>query len=271
MRALGHTFGLPVLITNCSNNYGPYQFPEKLIPLVHPRARTATAPRLRRRPDIRDWLYVDDHCRAHPYRHRPAPGETYNIGGHSEHTNLQVVQTLSRPRRRSPGLPHARVHAHLITYVNDRPGHDRRYAIDATKIQRELSWQPTHTFETGLANRPVVPRQPGLVATTARQASHRMPRPEEATMEIRKTALDDVVEIRPPTTATTAAWFSETYKQQALLEAGIDIDFVQDNESFSAPVGTLRGLHYQAAPHPQDKLVRAIRGSMLDVAVDISR
>jgi dTDP-glucose 4,6-dehydratase len=152
VRAFHHTYGLPTLVTNCSNNYGPHQFPEKLIPLMILNA-------LEGRPlpvygdgqNVRDWLFVDDHCRAiRRVLEAGRPGETYNVGGHSERTNLQVVHALcDAVDRLRPGLPHAPCRS-LITYVKDRPGHDRRYAIDTTKIERELGWRPSQPFESGL-------------------------------------------------------------------------------------------------------------------------
>ncbi len=152
VRAWHHTYGLPVLITNCSNNYGPYQFPEKLIPLVILNALTGKPlPVYGSGDNVRDWLYVDDHAAAlHLVLRRGTVGETYNIGGRNERTNLEVVRSicalLDELRPQSPYCPHAR----LITFVTDRPGHDKRYAIDAVKIERELGWRPTETFETGL-------------------------------------------------------------------------------------------------------------------------
>ena len=151
-RAWHHTYGLPVLITSCSNNYGPYQFPEKLIPVVILNAlRGKPIPVYGRGENVRDWLFVDDHVRALlAVLERGTVGETYNIGGHNEWSNLEVVRTIC-------GLldelaPDAGIgeHASLITFVQDRPGHDLRYAIDAGKIGRDLGWQPEETFETGL-------------------------------------------------------------------------------------------------------------------------
>lgn len=151
-RAYFHTYGLPVLTTNCSNNYGPFQFPEKLIPLMILNA-------LEGRPlpvygdgkNVRDWLYVGDHCAAiRTVLEKGRPGETYNVGGNSERANIDVVTTLCDlldERRPRSGQPSRR---ELITYVKDRPGHDRRYAIDARKITRELGWKPAENFETGL-------------------------------------------------------------------------------------------------------------------------
>ncbi|GAB1232441.1 dTDP-glucose 4,6-dehydratase [Ferrigenium sp. UT5] len=150
VRAWHHTYGLPVVTTNCSNNYGPYHFPEKLIPLVILNAVNGKPlPIYGKGDNIRDWLYVDDHARAlRRVLEKGTPGETYNIGGWNEKTNLDVVQTLcaTLDELHPQGAPHAR----LITYVADRPGHDKRYAIDAGKIERELGWKPEETFETGL-------------------------------------------------------------------------------------------------------------------------
>ena len=151
VRAWHHTYGLPVLTTNCSNNYGPWQFPEKLIPLMIANALEAKPlPVYGDGRQVRDWLYVGDHCEAiRVALARGRPGETYNIGGNSEKRNLEVVHaicdTLDALRPAEGG------HHKLITFVADRPGHDRRYAIDATKIRSELGWQPRETFETGLA------------------------------------------------------------------------------------------------------------------------
>ncbi len=153
VRAWHHTYGLPVLTTNCSNNYGPYQFPEKLIPLMIAKALAGEPlPIYGDGGNVRDWLYVEDHCRAiDRVLEAGQPGEVYNIGGDSERTNLEVVDTLCRLLDEAlPEAPH-RPHAKLKQFVADRPGHDRRYAIDATKIQTELGWQPAETFETGLA------------------------------------------------------------------------------------------------------------------------
>ena len=150
VRAWHHTYGLPVVTTNCSNNYGPYHFPEKLIPLVILNAvNKKPLPIYGKGDNIRDWLYVDDHARAlRLVLERGRVGETYNIGGWNEKTNLEVVQAICAllDEFRPQGAPHAS----LITYVPDRPGHDRRYAIDAGKIASELGWKPLETFESGL-------------------------------------------------------------------------------------------------------------------------
>jgi len=152
VRAYHHTYGLPVLITNCSNNYGPYQFPEKLIPLMILNALEGKPlPVYGDGQQIRDWLFVEDHCRAiAAVLARGEPGQVYNIGGNCERANLDVVRTIcALVDELRPGLPHAPCSS-LITYVKDRPGHDRRYAIDATKIQRELGWRPQEDFSSGM-------------------------------------------------------------------------------------------------------------------------
>lgn len=152
VRAWHHTYGLPVLTTNCSNNYGPYHFPEKLIPLVIIRAlRGEKLPVYGKGENIRDWLHVEDHAEAlTTVLTRGRPGETYNVGGDSERRNIDVVRGICR--RLDEILPDSpnRPHESLIEFVIDRPGHDARYAIDASKIQRELGWQPRHTFDAGL-------------------------------------------------------------------------------------------------------------------------
>ena len=153
VRAYRETYGLPTLITNCSNNYGPYHFPEKLIPLViHNALAGKPLPIYGDGQQIRDWLYVKDHCSAiRRVLAQGRSGETYNVGGHNEKANLDVVRTLCAVlddvRPRTDGQSYA----HQITFVKDRPGHDRRYAVDAGKIARELGWRPAETFESGIA------------------------------------------------------------------------------------------------------------------------
>lgn len=154
VRAVHHTYGLPVLTTNCSNNYGPYQFPEKLIPLIIAKAMAGDAlPIYGDGKYVRDWLYVADHCSAiQTVLESGRVGETYNVGGNAERQNIEVVKTicglLDAKRPRADG----KKYESQITYVKDRPGHDRRYAIDASKLKRELGWEPAHTFEQGIAD-----------------------------------------------------------------------------------------------------------------------
>jgi len=152
VRAWHHTYGLPVLTTHCSNNYGPYQFPEKLIPLTIAKALAGEPlPIYGDGSNVRDWLYVEDHCRAIArVLEAGRPGEVYNVGGNSEKTNLDVVDTLCALLDEAlPESPH-RPHAALKQFVTDRPGHDQRYAIDASKLETELGWAPRETFESGL-------------------------------------------------------------------------------------------------------------------------
>ena len=152
VRSWHHTYGLPVLTTNCSNNYGPYHFPEKLIPLVIYNALAGKPlPIYGDGKQVRDWLYVEDHCRA-IIRVLQAGrlGETYNIGGWNEKTNLEVVRTICAILSKLRPHPKGKAYADQITFVRDRPGHDRRYAIDASKIESELGWRPQESFETGI-------------------------------------------------------------------------------------------------------------------------
>ncbi len=152
VRAYQHTYGLPTLTTNCSNNYGPYQFPEKLIPLMILNAcQGKPLPVYGDGQNVRDWLYVEDHCDAvGTVLAQGRPGETYNIGGCNEKKNLEIVNTicglLDELRPHDAVVPHRK----LLTFVQDRPGHDRRYAMDASKIERELNWRPRETFESGI-------------------------------------------------------------------------------------------------------------------------
>jgi dTDP-glucose 4,6-dehydratase len=151
VRAYHHTYGLPTLTTNCSNNYGRFQFPEKLIPLMILNARDGkTLPVYGDGQNIRDWLYVEDHCEAiATVLQRGRPGETYNIGGWNEKPNIEIVQMIcDLVDELAPSAGRSR--RALITFVKDRPGHDRRYAMDARKIERELGWRPKATFETGI-------------------------------------------------------------------------------------------------------------------------
>ena len=152
VRAWHHTYGLPVLTTNCSNNYGPYHFPEKLIPLVILNALAGKPlPIYGDGQQIRDWLFVKDHCAAiRRVLESGKLGETYNVGGWNEKTNLDVVRTICTLLDELKPRADAKGYVEQITYVTDRPGHDRRYAIDARKLEKELGWKPAETFETGI-------------------------------------------------------------------------------------------------------------------------
>jgi dTDP-glucose 4,6-dehydratase len=152
VRAYHHTYGLPVLTTNCSNNYGPYHFPEKLIPLMIVNALAGKPlPVYGDGRQVRDWLYVGDHCSAiRCVIEAGRPGETYNIGGWNEKPNIEIVRTICDLLDELRPAESGKSHRELIAFVKDRPGHDRRYAIDARKIERELGWRPAETFETGI-------------------------------------------------------------------------------------------------------------------------
>ncbi|MBS0226999.1 MAG: dTDP-glucose 4,6-dehydratase [Proteobacteria bacterium] len=154
VRAFHHTYGLPVLTTNCSNNYGPYHFPEKLIPLVIAKALAGEPlPIYGDGKQVRDWLYVGDHCAAiRNVIARGKVGETYNVGGNAEKQNIEVVKTICALLDQRKAKADGSKYETQIIYVQDRPGHDRRYAIDASKLKRELGWEPAHTFEQGIAD-----------------------------------------------------------------------------------------------------------------------
>lgn len=152
VRAWNHTFGLPILITNCSNNYGPYQFPEKLIPLMIANCvDEKPLPVYGKGLNVRDWLYVKDHCDAvYTVLQHGAIGETYNIGGNNEIRNIDIVKTICTILDEFRPMSNGKTHTDLISFVKDRPGHDFRYAIDAGKIKSELGWMPQESFETGI-------------------------------------------------------------------------------------------------------------------------
>jgi dTDP-glucose 4,6-dehydratase len=152
VQAWHHTYGLPTLISNCSNNYGPYHFPEKLIPLTLVNAvQGKPLPVYGQGTNVRDWLYVEDHVRAlWCILNHGSVGETYNVGGHNEYSNLDVVKQICHLLDELSPRPDGQAHSTAIQFVTDRPGHDFRYAIDASKLTTQLGWKPLHTFETGL-------------------------------------------------------------------------------------------------------------------------
>jgi dTDP-glucose 4,6-dehydratase len=154
VRAWWHTYGLPILITNCSNNYGPYQFPEKLIPVVILKCiHQESIPVYGSGKNVRDWLYVLDHCKAiETVVAKGTVGETYTVGGNNEMTNIDLVRTLCRIMDRMRPRQGGAIHEDLITFVTDRPGHDMRYAIDASKLKRELGWEPNGDHEALLGS-----------------------------------------------------------------------------------------------------------------------
>jgi dTDP-glucose 4,6-dehydratase len=171
VRAWHHTFGLPTLTTNCSNNYGPRQFPEKLVPLmIHNALAGKPLPVYGDGRQVRDWLHVEDHCMAlRAVLAQGRPGETYNIGGRSERANLDVVRAVCRALDAARPRPDGSPHADLVTHVKDRPGHDRRYAIDDSKIARELGWSPAIGFDEGIAQtvRWYLDNQPWVASVTS--------------------------------------------------------------------------------------------------------
>ena len=152
VRAWQRTFGLPIIISNCSNNYGPYQFPEKLIPLMILNCLAEESlPVYGTGENVRDWLYVDDHCEAiHTIIENGKIGETYNVGGNNEIMNIDIVKTICNILDEIKPSTHLKSYMELITFVTDRPGHDFRYAIDSSKLKNELNWVPKETFETGI-------------------------------------------------------------------------------------------------------------------------
>ena len=152
MRAWHRTYGLPIIISNCSNNYGPYQFPEKLIPLMILNClQEKPLPVYGTGENIRDWLFVDDHCDAiHTIIEKGEIGETYNVGGNNEIKNIDIVKTICNLLDNIRPSENLKSYQELITFVKDRPGHDFRYAIDSSKLQNKLGWSPKETFETGI-------------------------------------------------------------------------------------------------------------------------
>nr|XP_061797896.1 dTDP-glucose 4,6-dehydratase-like [Nerophis lumbriciformis] len=257
--AYHHTYGLPVIVTNCSNNYGPYQFPEKLIPVMILNALDGQAlPIYGNGKNVRDWIYVGDHCAGVlDALESGQPGEKYNLGGGNERTNLQVVDTIceildelhpptANPRVRGSGLGS---YSKLKTFVDDRPGHDWRYAIDARKARKELGWKAQHDFSSGL------------------RETVRWPPKGDTAVDFQQTDLPGVILVKPDVHGDERGFFLETYHRDKYAKGGIGERFVQDNHSKSSH-GILRGLHAQQKK-PQGKLVRAVEGEIFDVAADM--
>lgn len=252
VRAYYETFALPINITRCSNNYGPNQFPEKLIPLMIKNAlNDIPLPVYGDGMQIRDWLHVKDHCKAiDRVLHEGKIGEIYNIGGDCEKTNLElvklIIKELAKPEE-------------LIKYVQDRPGHDRRYAIDHTKITTQLGWQPRYTFEQGIKE---------TILWYVSQLDGSNPNNNSGSkFHFTKTKIKDLYIIEPTVFKDQRGYFMESYSKRDFFEAGLTMEFVQQNESKSTK-GVLRGLHFQTK-HTQGKLVRVIKGEVFDVAVDL--
>ena len=272
-RAWRETYGLPTILTNCSNNYGPYHFPEKLIPLAILNAvEGKRLPVYGRGENIRDWLYVEDHATALlVVAKRGVVGQSYNIGGRSERRNIDVVHAICdildeiQPRA-------ANSYREQIAFVADRPGHDLRYAIDCSKIERELGWRASESFETGLrktvrwyldnpdwwgAIRSAPTAASDWAWAASASASLRLWR--FGRLLVQDAPLAGVKIVTPKKHGDHRGFFSEVYNEATWRAAGLDIRFVQDNHSLSAAAGTVRGLHFQIAPHGQAKLVRVVR------------
>ena len=283
VRAWHHTYGLPTLLTNCSNNYGPYHFPEKLIPLMIINALEGLPlPVYGRGQNVRDWLFVDDHAEALlAVVAEGRIGESYNIGGLSERRNIDVVEAICDLVDELASTHGACRRREQISYVTDRPGHDLRYAIDPSKVMNEIGWRPRQTFESGLretvkwylAHQPWWRENP--CERLSRRAAGRLSLTSQVgsgnQVQVENIELEGVKLITPKRVGDSRGFFSEVYNRRVFAEAGIDFDFVQDNQSLSREVGTLRGLHFQAPPIAQVKLVRILRGRVFDVAVDIRR
>ena len=285
VRAYFHTYNLPVLITNCSNNYGPYQFPEKLIPLVINNCLSGQEiPVYGDGGNIRDWLYVLDHCRAIvEVLEQADPGESYNIGGHNEKNNLEVIELLCDTLDSRLGIPASGPRRSLITFVRDRQGHDRRYAIDAGKIAAELGWKPSVDFAEGiertvdwyLTNQQWMD---GVIDGSYREYYQGMYGGGNNgclfsgawCMKVIETQIPGALIIEPRVFSDERGFFYESFNQRQWEElTGRCPHFVQHNHSRSVH-NVLRGLHYQIS-QPQGKLVRVLRGEVFDVAVDIRR
>ena len=261
-----HTYGIDASIVRGSNNYGPRQYPEKLIPLMVLNAiHGDSLPVYGDGRQVRNWLYVEDFCRGiHAVLMKGRPGEAYNVGGPDECENIEVVKRVIE----LTGADESQ-----IEYVTDRPGHDRRYSLSSEKLGAELGWEAQVHFAEGLERTvQLVPRQRGVVGAdplrrvprvlreAVRQSARLMPRSLE-------TKLGGVVLLEPEVHGDDRGFMVETYRRDTWAELGVDVEFVQHNHSRSSR-GTLRGLHFQTEPG-QAKLVRCPCGKIFDVAVDL--
>jgi glucose-1-phosphate thymidylyltransferase len=252
VRAYNKTFGLNCVITRCSNNYGPNQDKSKLIPKFITNLLSNKKVGLYAKGDnVRDWLYVEDHCDAiWTVFNNAKNGEVFNIGGNNELSNLEITKTLLALTNKDESY---------IEYVEDRPGHDFRYAIDATKIKNELGWEPKFTFEKGI-KATMEYYQTNNTNSLIQPDNNLFIEPNIEGLKI----------IQPKVFKDERGQFSETFNTLNYLKNGIDNNFIQDNESTST-YGVIRGLHFQKDEHAQAKLVRVIIGRVLDVVVDLRK
>ena len=273
VRAWFHTYGFPIVISNCSNNYGPNQFPEKLIPLfINNIIEKKDLPVYGEGINVRDWLYVVDHADAiDTIFHNGKKGETYNIGGHNEWKNIDLIKLLIKLTDQKLGRPEGDS-LDLIKYVKDRAGHDLRYAIDASKLSNELNWNPSLQFEEGLSltidwyleNKEWLKN-----VTSGKYQDYYNEQYFDTLMIAEFFDIPDLILLKPKIFQDHRGYFIESFNSKTFKElTGKNIDFIQDNES-SSNYGTLRGIHYQKPPYTQSKLVRVIKGEVLDIVVDL--
>lgn len=250
VRAYNKTFNLNCVITRCSNNYGPNQDKSKLIPKFITNLLSDQKVGLYAKGDnVRDWLYVEDHCDAiWTVFNKAKNGEVFNIGGNNELSNLEITQTLLALTNKDESY---------IEFIQDRPGHDFRYAIDATKIKNELGWEPRFTFEKGIK---------ATMEYFQENNTSKLNQPDINSFQ--EPTIEGLKIIQPKVFKDERGQFSETFNTLNYLKYGIYNNFIQDNESTSS-FGVIRGLHFQKDEHAQAKLVRVIKGKVLDVVVDL--